>query len=755
MASPLNVIALISGGKDSVFSLLHCIANGHNVIALANLYPPLPESGVSQDLNSYMYQTVGHTLLPLFSTTLSRPLYRQQILGSAINRERDYQHMELSTQLLDAQPTNSKEEDETESMISLLRRIMLDHPTANALCSGAVLSTYQRTRVESVTVRLGLIPLSFLWQYPSLPTPIPGPAGLLDDMAAVGLDARLIKVASGGLREDVLWGSVTLDEKVRTKVERGLGRFDGSVLGEGGEYETIVVGGGEAWWKGRIEVGEAARCLVSGEGGEAWLEFHDGQVLDDNKGSKNTGVPRIKIPELLDERFTNLLRYLTRVDLPAKEVESRSNLGKTDYQWEMTTSTSKSMNFLKFNNITAPGTAWTAQAQMEDISQTLLKVLHEHKRSVQDVIFTTILLRSMADFAAVNSIYGKLFTKPNPPARLTVACGNALPQEVQLCVSCVVDNGPQNSRQGLHVQSRSYWAPANIGPYSQAISKSFGEVDGLGLVHVAGQIPLIPATMEKVIAKSTDKDQDEFSGFRKQACLALQHLWRIGTATHVNWWTGAIAFITGESNARTKAIIAWKAWEKLHELPEVSEQEKDSPGLDIWDMKHSGPKSFAVGEEKQKCLPDFQKLCHSTIGQKFVPPFFAVQMDELPRGCDIEWHSVGIRNGTMELRASSVDDISAQGCRLYETRAAFWHLSIPFSVMDQDHFDRKLEALTRGVYTIKDDEETEDWSSHATIYTSRGYLFAGSRVQIVPCRGVWGPNGEQLAAGIVVQVEQT
>ena len=207
----LDVIALISGGKDSIFSMLHCVANGHNVIALGNLYPPILEPGTSQDLNSYMYQTVGHTLLPLFSTTLSLPLYRQEISGSAINEEKDYDPTEKSALSLDAQSTSFEEQDETESIFSLVKRIMLDHPTANALCSGAILSSYQRTRIESVAVRLGLIPLSFLWQYPSLPTPIPGPAELLDHMATAGLDARLIKVASGGLGEDLLWGSVTLD----------------------------------------------------------------------------------------------------------------------------------------------------------------------------------------------------------------------------------------------------------------------------------------------------------------------------------------------------------------------------------------------------------------------------------------------------------------------------------------------------------------------------------------------------------------
>lgn len=69
-AARLNVIALVSGGKDSFFSLLHCRANGHRVVALANLHPPAsvrttPEGAVSDgggadgeneevDLNSFM-----------------------------------------------------------------------------------------------------------------------------------------------------------------------------------------------------------------------------------------------------------------------------------------------------------------------------------------------------------------------------------------------------------------------------------------------------------------------------------------------------------------------------------------------------------------------------------------------------------------------------------------------------------------------------------------------------------------------------
>ncbi len=136
----LNVIALVSGGKDSFFSLLHCMANGHRVVALANLcparlpgttsnlldgtsvfHPPVRVGGSVRDhelphvpgaagpasseldegasggrpgdddevdLNSFMYQTVGHQVTPLYAKATGIPLYRQPIAGSAIQHAR-------------------------------------------------------------------------------------------------------------------------------------------------------------------------------------------------------------------------------------------------------------------------------------------------------------------------------------------------------------------------------------------------------------------------------------------------------------------------------------------------------------------------------------------------------------------------------------------------------------------------------------------------------------------------------------------
>jgi len=46
-----KVIGLVSGGKDSTFNLLHCVANGHELVALATL---TPEAGIGKS------RLVGH-----------------------------------------------------------------------------------------------------------------------------------------------------------------------------------------------------------------------------------------------------------------------------------------------------------------------------------------------------------------------------------------------------------------------------------------------------------------------------------------------------------------------------------------------------------------------------------------------------------------------------------------------------------------------------------------------------------------------
>lgn len=70
------------------------------------------------------------------------------------------------------------------------------HPEVTALASGAILSNYQRLRIEHVCQRLGLVSISYLWQASQLL--------LLERMLACGMEVILVKVAGVGLGIDLV-----------------------------------------------------------------------------------------------------------------------------------------------------------------------------------------------------------------------------------------------------------------------------------------------------------------------------------------------------------------------------------------------------------------------------------------------------------------------------------------------------------------------------------------------------------------------
>ena len=61
------------------------------------------------------------------------------------------------------------EGDEVEDLYSLLAFVKQQLPEVQAMASGAIASDYQRTRVERVSGRLGLVSLAYLWQQPQAP----------------------------------------------------------------------------------------------------------------------------------------------------------------------------------------------------------------------------------------------------------------------------------------------------------------------------------------------------------------------------------------------------------------------------------------------------------------------------------------------------------------------------------------------------------------------------------------------------------
>ncbi|EPS30533.1 hypothetical protein PDE_05485 [Penicillium oxalicum 114-2] len=786
--SGLNVIALISGGKDSLYSILHCIRNGHRVVALANLHPeersqlsrgepqeqqrPTSEDLKGQDegwgeegeeeedIDSFMYQTVGHSIIPLYATALGIPLYRAPITGGALDTARVYRHdaadqaAETNTQDdSNSESTSDQIEDETESLVPLLRRIMLAHPEANAVSAGAILSTYQRTRIENVAGRLGLVPLAWLWMYPSLPAPAErtadpaavAQAGLLEDMAACGCDARIIKVASGGLDDGFLWENVSGASGVRRRLVKGMSRFAapedirGAVLGEGGEYETLALDGPRFLWKQRIEI--ESRVVGMGEGGVAYLKLRRAKCVPKPDDEREHQPGDVRKPALLDAPFSAVLQEISSVPADASHPSS-SRQPVSSSSWSLGDANHRvSSSTWAISNINAPEAGIGALEQMEGIVAKIQQALTSppdsvaFPRSTDDIVFATVLLQSMADFALMNKLYVSMFKKPNPPARVTVACGDCLPANVKVSVSIVVDQGPRTWREGLHVQSRSYWAPANIGPYSQAISIPLR--DEGKTVYIAGQIPLEPASME-IIAQ----DKPGVEGYPLRATLALQHLWRIGEAMQVNWWLGAVAFMTGREHIQAQVHIAWEIWRKAHAKPRGNEDDEDDedegPQLDAWDIKYGGRAMELEPQVVERNLPDFAVLEHDS--DSTIPPFLAVEVHELPRGSDIEWQGLGIRCCQVKIRSSD-DSVESTLDGKYRYRC----IEIGLEQGQSSSTERLRSLVTSYCRRPK--------TTQAVLYTTLPLpndLWPG---QIVPCRSVWGSKERPLVAGLVLQEE--
>lgn len=605
-----NVIALISGGKDSFLSILKCQEQGHKIVALANLYPPVRDD----DLNSHMYQTAGHALIPFYEQVLDIPLYRKKIMGTATQLGKEYDASRLSSQ------------DEIEDLTGLLREILTEHPEANAVCSGAILSTYQRTRIEDVCLRLNLKSLAYLWQMSFLKdlketTSIAEKSStLLDHFADVGLDAQIVKVASGGLDESFLSQSIC-DPRTRHRLKSIMKKFGGSVVGEGGEFETIVLSGPKSLFKGKIIVPDQAFKVRNGEGGEAWMEIDD--------------ISKVYVELYQDSSLEtgHVTESNSSIDNDtAKEIQNPP-------AWSPVRGTYRKRNLLWINNLHDESHSTSAQTQVRHILDQLRRVLKDENLTSDNLIFTTIILRNMEDFEEINPIYGQLFKSPIPPARVTIAAGNQMPRGLDILMSCIGYCGDLNHKQGLHVQSISYWAPANIGPYSQAVSiplqKGF---DVPRLVYIAGQIPLVPETMQLVeYPRKTPQDT-----FRKQAELALHHATRVGMEMKVESWDHVTAYVCSDQSmeASERAIIAHDIWKNLHQNLSQELLEDEDDGLDIWDLKYGGHGSYDINQENDRHLPSVNAMQGRTISN-----FIAVQVHQLPRASTIEWQVDSIIQG--------------------------------------------------------------------------------------------------------------
>ena len=129
--------------------MVECVRHGHELVALANLHPKKDIGNklrclecssfirsLTDELDSYMYQSVGHEMIDLIAQAMELPLYRAEIKGDAQTTDKQYE-----------QPV---EGDEVEDLFELLAEIKASERSVDRTCQdGCLLDLAFRTNMRS------------------------------------------------------------------------------------------------------------------------------------------------------------------------------------------------------------------------------------------------------------------------------------------------------------------------------------------------------------------------------------------------------------------------------------------------------------------------------------------------------------------------------------------------------------------------------------------------------------------------------
>jgi diphthine-ammonia ligase len=199
----MKLAGLVSGGKDSIYSVHLAENGGYDVPILACMYP--------SRLDSWMFHSINIQIAPLLAEALGKPL------ASA--------------------STSGEKERELEDL-----KRLVSHLDVDGVVTGAIASTYQLERVNKICKELGLINVSPLWGK--------DPHKVLAAEIDSSMEIIMTSVAAKGLDQN--WLGRRIDEKSASELSKLSERHGFNVCGEGGEYETTILDA--PWFNKRIEV---------------------------------------------------------------------------------------------------------------------------------------------------------------------------------------------------------------------------------------------------------------------------------------------------------------------------------------------------------------------------------------------------------------------------------------------------------------------------------------------------------------------
>lgn len=187
----MKLAALISGGKDSIFAIYRALQEGHEITDLVTIKP--------DNVDSYMFHSAN--------------IHLTEMIGEACG-------IPLTVQI-----SKGEKEKELDDLKTALCRVKVD-----GVAVGAIESGYQAQRVQRICDDLGIKMYAPLWHQDH--------EKLLLEMVGC-MDIRMVKVAAAGL--DETWLGRRFDEKMVRELKALNKKYRIHIMGEGGEYETLVL----------------------------------------------------------------------------------------------------------------------------------------------------------------------------------------------------------------------------------------------------------------------------------------------------------------------------------------------------------------------------------------------------------------------------------------------------------------------------------------------------------------------------------
>jgi len=191
----MNAAVLFSGGKDSTMALYKAIEEGYDVKYLVSI--------ISENPESYMFHVANINLTELSAEAAGIPLIKKVTKGIKEEELDDLTHILKELKELDIQ----------------------------AIFSGALYSTYQRSRIDKICRDLELESVAPLWHRDA--------EEYMKEIIDLDFDVVINSVSAEGLDES--WLGKKIDKGLLLKLIQLNEKYGINVAFEGGEAETLVL----------------------------------------------------------------------------------------------------------------------------------------------------------------------------------------------------------------------------------------------------------------------------------------------------------------------------------------------------------------------------------------------------------------------------------------------------------------------------------------------------------------------------------